>query len=387
MPAAVSTTRWRDQPVVPDDYADVGRLVKVARKARGRIVEFDWSFTRDDLSRLRRAVYEWGVADRGIYKCFDSRVLAAVNSALDETNSVFVLKEPKNAESTDCKASCASEGDGFRLQGHAPFDIVFGYGEAGVQESGPGRAHLGPTARATLAAAVGMLDWDLRQLQEERFRPVRNALYGMAGNYGIPNNMELPRGPEEEVTVKFSGPFAAVDDGERRCLFRDEIATRSGVYLWTITVDGEERPWYVGQTRQGFGTRMAQHFANFLSGAYATYDPAALARGENQLADGAVVDTWPETLPSFLENYERFAPSIIALVRLINVHVAPLTGDRHLHDRVEGAIGRYYKSDPALRNFFTPGLKLPAAVPFDNPIRLLVSSEVPIAGLPTEIHE
>jgi hypothetical protein len=34
-----------------------------------------------------------------------------------------------------------------------------------------------------------------------------------------------------------------------------------------------------------------------------------------------------------------------------------------------------------------PGLQLPAAVPYDEPIRLIISSEMPIAGLSPEIAE
>lgn len=41
----------------------------------------------------------------GRYKCLDARVLAAINAALGDTNTVLVLNEPKNATLTDCKAS------------------------------------------------------------------------------------------------------------------------------------------------------------------------------------------------------------------------------------------------------------------------------------------
>jgi hypothetical protein len=52
-------------------------------------------------------------------------------------------------------------------------------------------------------------------------------------------------------------------------------------------------------------------------------------------------------------------------------------------------IGRTFRrhSRPELRNFLMPGLQLPAAVPNDEPLRLMISSETPIAGLSTEITE
>ena len=38
-----------------------------------------------------------------------------------------------------------------------------------------------------------------------------------------------------------------------------------------------------------------------------------------------------------------------------------------------------------MSDFFGPGIKLPAKIPNDTPLRLVLSSEVPIAGLPTTL--
>jgi hypothetical protein len=390
MPAATSSTRWRDQPIIPEDYKDVPALVKLARKARWQPVEFDWSFSRDDLQHLRRAAYEWGSGVRGAYKYFDARVLAAINSALGETDSILVLNEPKNMDWLDCAVACVPDGHGFRLQGRAPFTIVFGYGAAAVQDSGDGRAFLGPTVRATLATSVGAgLGWDLHGLQDKLYQPVRNAMYGLPLDYGGPDVPPHP-GPELDIDVDFQGPFSALDKSGCRCLFSDPIAAKSGVYLWTTEVDGVARPWYVGQTRRGFGQRMAEHVANMLSGRYVQHDPEALSRGDStRLCDGSVSPNWPLTLPAFLGNAEELTPQILAVIRLVRFHVAPLEGDQHLYDRAEGAIGRYYKAHPVpeLRSFISPGLRLPAAIPGDQRLRLVLSSEAPIAGLPVEILE
>lgn len=103
MPAAISTTRWRDQPIVPNDYEDVPALVKLARRARGLVVEFDWAFSRDDLQRLRRAVYEWGSGVRGAYRCFDARVPAAINR---RRPSQRVTTNPLHACRRDLQRPC-----------------------------------------------------------------------------------------------------------------------------------------------------------------------------------------------------------------------------------------------------------------------------------------
>ena len=389
MPGADSTTRWCDHEIVPADadYEDVPGLVKLARRARQQVVEFDWAFSRDDLQRLRQAVYEWGSRSQGSYRRLNARVLAAINEALGESDTIFALNEPNGEGWLECTVTCVRDGDGFRLRGQAPFDAVFGYGEVGLQESGPGRALLGPTVKATLADSVGKLKWDLGRLQERRYQPVRNAMYGLRVNYGCAE-VPVSVGPEVRVDLSFQGPFAAVDDGGCRCLFTESIADRSGIYVWTIEVDGAARPWYVGQTRRPFKQRMGEHLTKMLAGEYPPHDPEALRRGDSgRLCKGAGALSWPLTIPVLLRNWEALAPEIMAVIRLLRIHLAPLEGDAHLYDRVEGAIGRYYKSHPLpeLSNFITPGLRLPAAIPGDRPMRLAATSEAPIAGLPVEI--
>lgn len=59
---------WRDEPVVPDSYDEVISLVDLARKARGRIVEFSWILSEDDLRCLRSAVSEWEASVVGRYR-------------------------------------------------------------------------------------------------------------------------------------------------------------------------------------------------------------------------------------------------------------------------------------------------------------------------------
>jgi len=389
MPADTSTTRWRDQRIVPTDYEDVAALVKLARQARRQVVDFSWTFSRDDLEHSRRAVYEWGSRVQGRYKCFDARVLKAINLALGETSTVFVLSEPRGSTGLDCVVECVPDAEGFRLRGHAPFDLVFGYGEACVQESGRGRAFLGPAVRETLATSVGTLGWDLRRLQDPSLRQAWNAIYGFSPNYSTGVVPSHP-GPELRVDIEFQGPYSAVDDGECRCLFADPIAGLKGIYLWTIAVNGIERVWYMGQTRRGFGQRMGEHLTKMLSGEYPPHDPVALSRGDSAtLCGGVEALSGPLAIPAFVRNWEALMPQIVATIRLLKFHVAPFDGDAHLLDRAEGAIGRYYKAHPVydLSSFVMPGIRVPAGTPGDQPMRLALSSLATIAGLPLEILE
>ena len=379
-----STARWRETPVIPTGYDDIASLVGIARKARGRMVEFDWAFSSEDLRRVRRAVYEWGRQVTGRYRGFDARVLAVINEALGETHTTYSLSESART-AFDGEVACVNTGDLYRLRGHAPFDIVFGYGMAGSSNSGVKSMHLGPTAQHAFASAVTVLGWDLKLLQEERFKPVLNALYGNPLDLSVVQSGPAS-GPVTEVPIHFHGAFSA-QSGNGRCLFVDDIGHRTGIYLWTINIDGKECPWYVGQTRRGFRQRMAEHLRSMLSGEYPPYDPAALARGEHKRAQGGVNGQWPSTLPSFLLNYEALAPNIITYIRQLKFHLAPVDGDAHLHNRIEGGLGRYLKehADPLIRDFFFPGIRVPAVIPYDNPIRIVLSSDVSINGLPADL--
>jgi hypothetical protein len=104
------------------------------------------------------------------------------NDALQERDSVLRLNEPKSAVGTDCVIACVPDDGAFRLTGHAAFDIIFGYGSAGVNNDPAISGTLGPSVQETPANAVGMLGWDLRLLQQGRYKPVQNALYGNSGN-------------------------------------------------------------------------------------------------------------------------------------------------------------------------------------------------------------
>lgn len=381
-----STARWRDKQVVPDNYENIAELVKTARAARRCIVEFEWVFTRDDLIYLRRAAFEWGSATVGCYKCFDARVLAAINSALKEENSVFSLKEPRNGRWAEFEVECVPEGALYRLRGHAPFDVVFGYVDACMR---PDAAVLcGPTVQKIIVGSFAALGWDPHSFPDKRLQLVRNVLYGFPLDHATEEGL-VPDDPPLEIDVHFRGPFSALDGAECPCLFGHDLARRAGVYLWTIKVGGRECPWYVGQTRRGFGQRIAEHVRSMLCGEYTIYDVPALMRGDYLQVEGAPVGEWPQTLSTFLRDYDKLAPHIIDLIRRVRLHLAPLTGDRHIYDRVEGTIGRYYKAhlDEQLRKFFVPGLKVPAAIPGDRRMRLALSSDTPIAGLPSVIHE
>lgn len=385
------TTTWRDeaQRLVPQDYTDVAAMVGVARKVRNRAVDFDWSFLDEDLRALRRVAYDWACAEQGRYKCFDARVMSAINAALGEPDSRYSVNEPKSAQGMDCVVACELVDGRFRLYGHAPFDVVFGY-VRGIGPSAAARGSLGARTCATIENAARSLGWDPDRLTDTRVGPFWNALFGLAVGHGVlPLAPVASSQPERVISLDFQGPFAAVEGTGDRCLFADAVVARSGVYLWSVEAEGRHRAFYVGQTRRSFGQRTAEHVSGILTGQYDTLDLAALAAGQPPVVwrSGEGGLRWPRNLPAFLARGEDGVRATLAMIRGLRFHVAAVEGDEHLHNRIEGAIGRHFKThaDTAVSDFFGPGIKLPPKIPNDTPLRLVLSSEVPIAGLPTAL--
>lgn len=391
-----TVTMWRDQAVVPNGHEDLAALMRLARIARRCRVTFEWEFDRDNIRRLQRAVHEWGARVTGRYRRFDRMVLSAINEALNEQGSPYVLGESVTATTLECQVSCTVTGDSYRLAGYAPADLILGYGLAAIDDRKETSARLGDATSRYLETAVGQLGWDLRSLIGEPQRAVRNSLFGLRPTYGIDEralraSVEAAAHRAVEVRVNFQGPYSARDDAGCVCLFGQPAARQRGIYLWTIEVEGEARTLYIGQTDRSFGRRIGEHLRAYLSGEYAIPDVPSLVLGQHKRRWNPTIGArrWPDSLPEFLKDYDGHAASISALLKVLRFHVAPLSGGKAELSRVEGALGRYFRGHPEARllEFLEPGIQLPARVPYDPPLRMVFSSETPIAGLPREILE
>src|SRR5262245_60939627 len=126
MVLTTGTTAWGDEPILPTDYDNLSDLVMLGRRARRLSVMFDWWFSESGLRGLQKAVYEWGTSIKGRYRVFDARVLAAINAALGDANSVYALNEPRGG-SVVAEVSCVFDAGMFRLHGRTTFDVIFVY--------------------------------------------------------------------------------------------------------------------------------------------------------------------------------------------------------------------------------------------------------------------
>lgn len=388
-------TRWRKEPVIPDNYEDLPSLLRLAKRLRNEIIEFDWVFNKEEIIKLRRAVFEVGSLMVKRYKCFYSRVLAAINSALDKEERLFELAEPKGYEQFDCQVRCSREGNIFHLQGHATFDLIFALAQGGAVSNSVENSFLDEHIKEKLVENMRALGWDTKVLIDSRYDAFRTKLYGMQPKNARTFEERSDTRPELQLDIHFKGPFSAFDNIPGcRCLFKEDVSNNNGVYIWTVNANGHEIPYYIGQTRRGFNQRIAEHIRSMLSGEYLPLDAVAISQGKYKRAEGAPEGFWPHNLPGFLINWEKLIPNIIHEIKLFRFYLAPINvpdgWDIKLPDllnRVEGAIGWYLKrhTDKQVREFFAPGIKLPILIPGDRRLRIRISSEVPIEGLPLEI--
>lgn len=329
---------WRDgaQAPVPMDYGDPAAMVGLARRVRNRVVEFDWGFLDEDLRALRRVGYDW--ARQG----FSARVVAAINAALDEPDSRYAVHEPESARGLDGVVSCALREGRFRLHGHAPFDVVFGYLQ-GVLGPSATRERVGARTCATIENAARALGWNPERLAEVRAGPFWCALFGLAvGDGEPPLSSPTPSGPGRVLAIDFRGPLPAVEDAGVSCRFSDPSSARSGVYLWSAEAEGRHRALCVGQTHRSFAQRMAEHISAILTGQYDTLDLEALADGRPPVLwrGGEGGQRWPRDLPRFLARPDLLTRKTLAMLRGLRFHLAVVDGDAHRVKRVEGALGR-----------------------------------------------
>jgi len=151
------------------------------------------------------------------------------------------------------------------------------------------------------------------------------------------------------VELEFHGPFAWLPADDAEFIFDVEISKNPGIYLWTVGTQKGHLAWYVGQTQTSFHRRMKDHFKEQMSGSYEVYDPEKLAEGKR-------VKIWPgyygrkenRRIPTYLDEAPSLCEAMVELARITRFFLAPMEGDKRLHLRVEGGIGRYLRDQPGV---------------------------------------
>ena len=190
------------------------------------------------------------------------------------------------------------------------------------------------------------------------------------------------------VNLEFHGPLAWVPSDDAAFVFDAEISKNPGIYLWTVKTPGGHLVWYVGQTRTSFHQRMKEHFKEQMSGSYEVYDPTALARGvRNRIWPGIYGKGEERRVPRFLDEMPSICEAMVEIARITRFFVAPMEGDRRLHRRVEGGIGRYLREQPGVvGNFLDENLRYESPrFEGEDPLELRIKCPPEVRGMPERL--
>ena len=193
----------------------------------------------------------------------------------------------------------------------------------------------------------------------------------------------------QTVNLEFHGPLAWVPSDDAAFIFDSEISKNPGIYLWTVETSEGHLIWYVGQTRTSFHQRMKEHFKEQMSGSYEVYDPVLLAQGERKRV-------WPgyygrkenRRIPEFLDEMPFLCAAMVELAKITRFFVAPMEGDRRLHRRVEGGIGRYLREQPGVVGEYIDKALRYESPRFEgeDPLELSIKCPRKVRGMPNRLE-
>jgi hypothetical protein len=138
----------------------------------------------------------------------------------------------------------------------------------------------------------------------------------------------------QPLSIQWYGPYSFAL-GQDDNLFTSSLSQRKGVYLWTISFEGNYLVYYVGQTGNSFSARSLQHLQSYLSGFNRVYNPEKFAKGERELIWGGM---WkpdrkdPKLMSDFLLNYSQLAPKILDFIKIFRLFAAPVEGNDRVRE-------------------------------------------------------
>jgi len=146
-------------------------------------------------------------------------------------------------------------------------------------------------------------------------------------------------GGSKKVLIEFGGPFQWLDPTNPDYLFNASVASKSGLYFWSVMTQEVELVYYVGETGRSFAKRHEEHLLAYIGGLYRFYDAVALRRGDKYLL-------WPgmwqgeriARAEKYIADLPTLAPQLGAFLRVLRLYVAPIETEPRVRKRVEAGL-------------------------------------------------
>ena len=188
----------------------------------------------------------------------------------------------------------------------------------------------------------------------------------------------------ESKELAVIGPLKWLDEPS---IFSAETAQQPGIYLWSIETGQGEWLYYIGETARTFADRMKEHLREYLGGMYTFFAPDEFLQGEKRILWKGMAARGEETRAlDYLRRHAELAPALEQIISAIHFWLAPLTLDKRMSNRIEGALASHFASlpglvggyqDPEVRYYLRDSSEEPIEVSFLNP--------PPIVGFPLKL--
>lgn len=194
------------------------------------------------------------------------------------------------------------------------------------------------------------------------------------------------------IELRWEGPFSWPSrsfQGAEKLLNDTEVASRCGVYLWTVEYCGGYLIYAAGITRRPFVRRFQEHTRAYLNGIYTIFDIPSLRNGVRK-------EIWhgfwfkKRLVEDQIEYENRFNEIHTAANDLLSnyrVFVAPIDPIPRLLERIEAAImNSLYASTGPISTIPDRGMALAPRWPEEQPILVRTMAPVLLHGLPEEFE-
>jgi hypothetical protein len=193
---------------------------------------------------------------------------------------------------------------------------------------------------------------------------------------------------ENNLILEFDGPFGLTSDSEP-FLFVQPEAKEPGIYLWAVPYfQGGYLVTYVGETNASFGQRLKDHLIQTVGGNYRICDPDSMMRGEPQILwNGLWRKGTRDKFHEYIARFEELGPVIRKLLQIEVVFVAPFRSERRLRQRLEGAIAKHIRSQPAPVSAVLPSdVRYYYRKAHETPVPVIVECHCHVLGLPQKLE-
>ena len=190
----------------------------------------------------------------------------------------------------------------------------------------------------------------------------------------------------DSFKIHFNGPYGLCGQHER-LLFQEPLSAKAGVYLWTVHSSDGFIVEYVGQTGESFAKRTKDHMIQTFGGNYRVCDPQLMHQGQVKIV-------WPglwrkgtkDNMPDFAQRYLELAPVIQRYLEAVELFLAPITGDRRLRERIEGAIAHQIREQsPPAASLLPLDIRYRPRTQGEVPLSVNIECDQVVLGIPSHL--